>query len=108
MSKLIQQADRDYPIPYSVLAARVAEDWAESCGIDFIQMQDLDGGATVTHVGLASIQQHSIAADPYTTGVVALSYWICATESLSHAADIATNLASEVPAGLVDTAPDRN
>ena len=38
----VQQADRHYPMPETALAETISRDFADTCGIDFNYMQDLD------------------------------------------------------------------
>jgi hypothetical protein len=101
ISTLVEHADRRYPMPWSVIGARLAENWSEtSFGLDFVYMQDVDGGSRVRHVGFAQIEQQSQSANPSTTGIVAKQYLRLMYGCLIHARDIANKLAIEAPPRL--------
>jgi hypothetical protein len=102
VSKLVQQADRHYQMPWSVIGAVVAEEWAATCGFDFVYGLDPQGGMPMhdRKVGLAHIRGDSESANRSTTGAITAGYIKYVCSCLHHAADTANRLANEAPAEL--------
>lgn len=103
VSELVQQADRRYQMPWSVVEAVVVRDWAGVCGIDFVYQASMHD----TKVGLAQIRAESASANRQTTGAHTHGYLKWVRDCLQHAAAIARNLAAESPAALFVDAADR-
>ncbi|MGD1281330.1 hypothetical protein ACKUUI_05995 [Mycobacterium seoulense] len=104
VSKLVQQADRQYQMPLSVVDAVVMQDWGEVCGVDFVYQ----GAMHDTKVGLARIRAESASANPHTTGAHTSGYLRWVRGCLEHASAISRNLAAESPRALfVDAAGRR-
>ncbi|HUO38211.1 MAG TPA: hypothetical protein VMU34_10355, partial [Mycobacterium sp.] len=38
--RLVEQADHSHPMPWSIAAANIAEDWAQRCGVDFLYSRE--------------------------------------------------------------------
>jgi hypothetical protein len=96
--RLVQQADQAYPMPWSIAAANLAEDWAERCGVDFMYRHD---GQLLRrrYVGLAQVEEHSKGA--VATAQVDAESYLQAVEGCLHSSHaIARRLAEEAPPGL--------
>lgn len=111
VSKLVQQADRHYQMPWSVTGALMAEDWGDTCGFDFIDQIPPHRGAYYdptreTKVGLAEIRRYS-ESQPIVIGAHLHSYFDFVRGCLHFGHDIARKLANEAPAGLFLDPADR-
>jgi hypothetical protein len=105
IARLLQEADRQFPMPSAPVRAVVAADWGETCGFDFIIQYPPDGGSRYLpmrdrKIGLIQIQQDSDAAGPELIGAQTIGYVKYVCESLFYAANVATMLANETPPGL--------
>jgi hypothetical protein len=105
IARLLQEADRQVQMPSAPVRAVVAKDWGEICGFDFIIQFPPEGGSRYLpmrdrKIGLVQIRQDSEAADPAITGAQTIGYVRYVCECLFYAANIATMLANEAPAGL--------
>ncbi len=105
--RLVQQADQSYPMPWSIAAANIAEDWAERCGVDFIYSRAEGASIHRRHVGLSQIEEQSKGAAA-TTRLGAESYLQAVHGCLHSAHRLAHRLADEAPAGLPHEAPVDN
>jgi hypothetical protein len=111
VSKLVQQADRYYQMPWSATGAVMAEDWGETCGFDFIDQIPPEGGSYYpatreTKVGLAEIRQYS-RTNPVVIGAQLDSYFEFVRGCLHFGNDIANKLANEAPPLLFVDPADR-
>jgi hypothetical protein len=111
VSKLVQQADRHFTMPWSTVAAVMAEDWGDTCGFDFIdQIPPHDGcyydPTRETKVGLAEIRQYS-KTQPIVIGAHLHSYFEFVRGCLHFGHDIANKLANEAPPLLFVDSADR-
>jgi hypothetical protein len=100
---LVQQADQSCPMPWSIAAANIAEDWAERCGVEFVYSGE--DGASVHRrvVGLSHIEEESKGAVS-TTRLGAETYLQAVRGCLYSAHRLAHRLAGEAPAGLLNEA----
>jgi len=101
--KLVEQADQSYPMPRSVAAANIAEEWAQRCGVDFVYRED---GHDIhrRHVGLTQIEAQSTGVEA-TTRVGAAIYLRTVRDCLRTAHAVAHRLAEDAPTGLPDEVP---
>lgn len=102
----VQQADRHCSMPETSLLASISKEFAKTCGVDFNNMQDLQGGSKNRHVGLAKIRQLSESENPQTTGLFSESYLKVACECVYRTSQIAASIAREAPSGLLSDTPD--
>lgn len=121
VSKLVQQADRHYPMSWSVIGSVVTEDWAETCGFDFVHgvgdeprpgAEGMFGGGQsmptrYPKVGMAEIEQASKSANPVNEGALAKGYLDWVRGCIHYAADPAGKLAREAPPLLFVRPADR-
>jgi hypothetical protein len=103
VSKLVQQADRHYQMPWSVTGAVIADDWAQTVGIDFAYQ----GGIKDRVVGLTAIRQESEALFNSTAGASVRNYLDYVRGCLHQAVHLASQLANEAPPLLFVDPADR-
>ena len=99
--RLVQQADQSYPMPWVTAAANIAEDWAESCGVDFLYSR-ADGTCHRRRlVGLTQVEAHSKGAA--VTRLDTESYVVAVRGCLHSAHAVARRLSEEAPTALTHT-----
>jgi len=100
ISLLLQQANQSYPMPWTIAAANITQDWAQRCGVDFVYSSDTGKASRRRHIGLVEIEEQSEAAGA-ATSVDALGYLQAVGECLRGAHGISRRLAQEAPPELV-------
>jgi hypothetical protein len=95
--RLVEQANQSYPMPWSIAAANLAEDWAERCGVDFTYAGDEAQQIHRRYVGLVEIEEQSETAVMARVGTE--SYLQAVRGCLYCAHALAERLASEAPVG---------
>jgi hypothetical protein len=106
INAFLQQIDRHHAMPESALCASISTEFANTCGVDFSNMQDLDGGSKNRHVGLARIRQLSQSENPYTTGIFSEAYLKVACECVFRTMVIAECISREALPDLLSDIPD--
>jgi hypothetical protein len=104
----VQQIDRHHAMPETSLYTSISKEFANTCGVNFNNMQDLGGGSKNRHVGLARIRQLSESENPATTGVFSGSYLSVTLECVFRTMMIAESISREAPSGLLIDTPDDN
>jgi hypothetical protein len=97
---LLQQASQDHPMPWTIAAANIAQDWAQRCGVDFLHYRDDGQPVHRRYVGLVEIEEQSKAAGA-ATRVDAVTYLQTVRGCLHGAHGISRRLAQEAPPELV-------
>lgn len=94
--RMIEQIDRSYPIPWTLIKAHLAEDWSERCGIDFYYAELSVVPVQRRYIGLGQIAEQSRGTNS-TTKVHRRDYLACAAGSVSNAQSILKQLMREIP-----------
>jgi hypothetical protein len=103
--KLVQQADQSYPMPRSVAASNIAEEWDQRCCVDFIYV--LDGhDMRRRHIGLTQVEARSRPAGPITR-VCTDTYLDAVRGCLRAAHGIASQMAIEIATVNLHAVPIR-
>ncbi|OZC76161.1 hypothetical protein CH251_09605 [Rhodococcus sp. 06-462-5] len=102
ISKLIEQADRGFAMPWAVVSSSIAQNWADQCGVDFVYGMHLGDNCLVERrVGVPVIVQWSeFAIASETTGVGSISYLRCVEDCLRHAKAVAAAILKDGPSRL--------
>jgi hypothetical protein len=104
ISLLLQQANQGHPMPWTIAAANIAQDWAQRCGVDFLYYGDEGQPVHRRYVGLVAIEEQSKAAGA-ATRVDAVTYLQTVRGCLHGAHGISRRLAQEAPPELVSRPP---
>jgi hypothetical protein len=97
--RLVQQADQNYPMPWVTAAANIAEDWAERCGVAFLDSRPDGSGLHRRVVGLTQVEEQSKGAAA-ATRLDTESYLQAVRGCLHSAHAVARRLSEEAPKGL--------
>jgi hypothetical protein len=103
ISLLLQQANQGHPMPWTIAAANITQDWAQRCGVDFLYYRDEDPPLRRRYVGLVEIEEQSEAAGA-ATRVDAATYLQTVRGCLHGAHGISRRLAQEAPPEFVSRA----
>ncbi|MCV7259524.1 hypothetical protein [Mycobacterium shimoidei] len=99
--RLVRQMDEICPMPETITAANIADDWEEGCGVDLGYSAGPGGqGIRDRQIGLNRITQKSDEANKETTVVGTATYMSVVEHCLIHAQAIICRLDKELPAGL--------
>lgn len=101
--RLVRQMDDIHPMPWTISAANIAEDWSDRCGVDFFYYGYLgakDFSTRDRKVGLTKIHQDSVNVLQGRTDVSTAGYLDLVDQCLARSEAITTMLTQDLPESL--------